>query len=439
MAEVCLKESDIVSLHDLLEYQDKSNLSFWQFAEKWGSDSEINWIETVVAFFEEYPDKLKRVVCATAIDPFEGYYSNQYSSWLYSVVSQIFFMSKPSSKDQILIFRFCDDVAEIADLELCGVKGAVLDGGIFSDDDFRQILQRVLGKNVGQMRQGELIEKLVAKAGVVTDKLCTSDLKEKLNSPDEKVAMSWTLETAINPDIITFKRMLYEICQQGERGVEAKNKLMRSINEKIGCVDDIIYFLFEEKKVAKKRVRASSSVNIQGISKNKLLEYYKKHVENEVLGNFVITPCSCLSDNFRSFEAESVRGVFYVSTGSSKLEAGVEELIRKTEVTACELCNVGTGSLGFEFRDIDICVQNYLTMVSLRPSYLHVESIEYMAAYCKTSFHNVLMQMIYEVAGFGSCVFHPKLCIRDNVERFFSMTSLLSENIVNRIEAILNK
>ena len=302
LAELSLKPSNVFSIHDELEREGDSTVTFWEYVQRQSastsqtSTSQKSELECLQSYFHDYPEKLERLRLAQVLVPWGGYFSQRNSPWLCSVITQLFMLLKPNDDGFIAVIR-----------DWCFLTGAC--AGQWRElenelQEWQEVKNEVSGRYLKFQTRGwvcrqlqnlfpdslsgercdpqappanmlsywqlgrifslviappltrkNLIEQLV-RGQADPDRVSTNALMDAfLTEPKELLARSWTLlknDYSAKTDLITLKGSLHHLCLQLVRDITCRwshdrgfgkfdeTCLVNAINERIGSIDDVL-------------------------------------------------------------------------------------------------------------------------------------------------------------------------------------------------------
>ncbi len=474
LAQLNLKQENLFSIHDELELEGGDSSSFWQYFQQHSATMpEHNELECLLHYFRDYPDKLKRLQQAPVLAPWDGYFSQRNSPWLYSVITQLFLLLKENEDGYIAVihdetsgngrtiiggrqlnpeeqaqrpmeqwaprpFRHKATPAKplrtMLDEALANHKASPDSQQkpvILSDSQLGQILSRI---SAPSLTRKKLVDDLVKLQSDV-DQFSTDDLRNAFFSPSsdpqERLYRAWTLykggATACT-DLIALKSSLLYLVrerlddpilkQSNNNGQCYDSWLVNTINHRIHGIDDVLDCIaaFRGTLVGHRCLDLGDErVKVTAVSLanfRKFVSFLKESpLSFRSYAGSAPTPVPCDFIACKPLDSEdTARGVFYISTGNDCLAKGVEEVVRESPITARELCNIGQNGDISTRESLDCYLQFSANCIYGRPAYLGVNQIEFTALFSRSEVHQSLMTMISQVCGYD--LMHPLLSIK---------------------------
>jgi hypothetical protein len=134
---------------------------------------------------------------------------------------------------------------------------------------------------------------------------------------------------------------------------------------------------------------------------------------------------------------ESCEGLFFISTGAKKIEKGVDELVRKTPISAKELCNDGVSVLNKN--NMHELINSYSSMINKRPEYMGVDDIKFTSFFSRDPLYVSILQSVGFASGYSSVTIHPDLKFKNMSERSFDLQSIFTEETISTFKEAVTK
>ena len=472
LAELSLKPNNVFSIHDELEREDDATVTFWDYVQRQSSGtSQKSELDCLQCYFQDYPEKLERLRLAPVLVPWEGYFSQRNSPWLYSVITQLFMLLTPNDDGFIAVIRdwscltgacagqwrelehelrkWQDDKNEASGRYLkfhtqgwvsrqlqhlfpdSAPEESCEPANMLSYWQLGRIFSLVIAP---PLTRKNLIEQLV-RGQADPARFSTSALMDAfLTEPKELLARSWTLlqdDCSGNTDLIALKNSLHHLCLQLVRDITCRwshkhgfgkfdeTRLVNAINQRIGSIDDVLDCIAQYRHQAFGRwcvePNAPEAVEVTALCLTRL----KKHLSHlqQPVKPFssgvncapMATPCAAIADKPLD-STDPARGIFYLATGDEFLAKSLEEVIRQSPVTARELCNLGQDADISTAKELDSYLQYIANCIHFRPMYLGMKTIEFTAFFSRSETHAALLTAVSQTL--GSDLMHPLLTIK---------------------------
>ena len=470
LVELSLRPGNIFSIHDELEREGDSTVTFWEYLQRQkvatGQKSALGCLQS---YFQDYPQKLERLRKAPVLVPWGGYFSQHNSPWLSGVITQLFMLLKQDDDGFIALIRDLFPPAgqqrelESELKEWQAQKEKISGRGqrfrppgwvqsqlqkLFPDDPKKGICESQSPSNMLSYWQlGRILSLVIAppltRKSVVSqlvrgqadpDHFSTSDLMDAfLTDSRELLARSWTLyssDCSARTDLVALKGSLHYLCLQqvGKSTRKWSHSLSRTgfdeaslvnaINCRIGSIDDVLDCMAHYQQHACRQWCVdpdnSQDLEVTAVSLTQLGEYisHLRRPKQPFLSGVdcapMAAPSATIADK-RLNSADPARGVFYIATGDAVLEKGVEELVRESPVTARELCNIGRSADISTATELDRYIQYAANCMRFRPMYLGMKAIEFTASFSRSETHASLVTAISQTCGYD--LMHPLLTI----------------------------
>ena len=470
LVELSLRPGNIFSIHDELEREGDSTVTFWEYLQRHraatGQKSELDCLQS---YFQDYPQKLERLRKAPVLVPWGGYFSQHNSPWLSGVITQLFMLLKqdddgfiavisdlfpPGGQWRELESELKEWQAQKEKISGCGQRfrppGWVQSQlqKLFPDDPKKGIsepqsrsnmlsywqLGRILSLVIAPpLTRKSLISQLV-RGQADPDHYSTSDLMDAfLTDSRELLARSWTLfrsGCSAGTDLVALKGSLHYLClQQVRKSIRKRShslsrtgfdeaRLVNAINCRIGSIDDVLNCMAHYQQHACRQWCVDpddwQDLEVTAVSLIQLREYISrlKRPKKPFLSGVNYAPMAAPSATIADKpldSADPARGVFYIATGDTVLEKGVEELVRESPVTARELCNIGRSADISTATEVDRYIQYTANCIRFRPMYHGMKTIEFTASFSRSETHASLVTAISQTCGYD--LMHPLLNI----------------------------
>ena len=471
LAELSLKPDNVFSIHDELEREGDSTLTFWEYVQRQSSDtSQKSELDCLQCYFQDYPEKLERLRLAPVLVPWEGYFSQRNSPWLYSVITQLFMLLKPDDDGFIAIIRdwgsltgACAGQWRELDNELhhwqedkneasgrylkfqtwgwvCRQLQHLFPDSPPEEDCDPQAANMLSYWQLGRifslviappLTRKNLIKQLV-RGQADPDCFSTSALMDALlTEPTELLARSWTLlnnDCSANTDLITLKGSLHHLCLKLVHDITCRwpynygvgkfdeTRLVNAINRRIGSIDDVLDCIAQYRHHAFGRwcvdPKEPEAVEVTALRLSQLRKHLSqlqqpvKPFSSGVNCAPVAIPCAAIADKPLDC-ADPARGIFYLATGDEVLEKSLEEMIRQSPVTARELCNMGQNADISTAKELDSYLRYIANCIRFRPMYLGMKTIEFTASFSRSETHAALLTAVSQTLGCD--LMHPLL------------------------------
>ena len=471
LAELSLKPNNVFSIHDELEREDDTTVTFWEYVQRQSSGSaQKSELDCLQCYFQDYPEKLERLRLAPVLVPWEGYFSQRNSPWLCAVITQLFMLLKPNDDGFIAVIRDWSCLTGA-----CGGQWRELEHELLGwQDDKNEASGRYLkfqtqgwvgrqlqhlfpdalpGENcdpqaanmlsywqLGRifslviappLTRKSLIEQLV-RGQADPGRCSTSALMDAfLTEPKELLARSWTLlqdDCSGKTDLIALKNSLHHLCLQLVRDITCGwshrhgfgkfdgTRLVNAINQRIGSIDDVLDCIAQYRHQALGRwcvePNEPEAVEVTALCLSQLKKHLS-HLQQPVKPFSSGVNCAPMATPCAAIadkplnSTDPARGIFYLATGDEFLEKSLEEVIQQSPVTARELCNLGQDADISTAKELDSYLQYIANCIHFRPMYLGMKTIEFTAFFSRSETHAALLTAVSQTLGYD--LMHPLL------------------------------